>query len=118
MNNIFSKIEVAFTSLMHQKSRTILTVIAIAIGIASLIVIMSAGDGLKSTVLSELEAYGSDVISIETKIPGKRPVESASEMSLGVTTITTFKNSDVDAIAALPNVENYYSYIIGQEIIK
>lgn len=118
MNNIFSKIEVAFTSLMHQKSRTILTVIAIAIGIASLIVIMSAGDGLKSTVLSELEAYGSDVISIETKIPGKRPEESASEMSLGVTTITTFKNSDVDAIAALPNVENYYSYIIGQEIIK
>ena len=37
MNNIFFKIELAFTSLMRQKSRTILTVIAIAIGIASLI---------------------------------------------------------------------------------
>ena len=117
MNNIFSKIEVAFTSLMRQKSRTILTVIAVAIGIASLIIMISAGNGLKSMVLSELEVYGTNVINIEVRIPGKGSMGSASGMSSGIT-ITTFKNNDVDAIAMLPNIEDHYSYVTGQEIVR
>lgn len=117
MNNIFSKIESALTSLMRQKSRTILTIIAVAIGIASLIIMISAGNGLKSMVLSELEVYGTNVINMEVRIPGKGTMGSASGMSSGVT-ITTFKNSDVDAISKLSNVDKYYSYVTGQEIIR
>ena len=102
---------------MRQKSRTILTIIAVAIGISSLIIMISAGNGLESMVSSELEAYGTNVINIETRIPGKGVTESASGMASGIT-ITTFKNSDVEAISKLPNVDNYYSHVIGQEIIK
>jgi len=117
MNNLRSKIESAYTSLMRQKSRTILTIIAVAIGIASLIIMISAGNGLKSMVLHELEVYGSDTINIEVRVPGKGSTGSATSFASG-TTITTFKNRDVDAIANLANIETHYAYITGQEIIK
>ncbi len=114
MNKIFSRIESAFATLRRQKSRTFLTMIAVAIGIASLIIIISAGNGLKSTVSSELEAYGTNVIGVEVKVPGKKITSSVSS----ITKITTFKNSDVEAISKLPNVENYYPFVTGQETIK
>lgn len=117
MNKIIPQINMAFNSLMRQRGRTILTIIAVAIGIASLIIMIAAGDGLKSMVLKELEIYGSGVINIEVRVPGKGSVGSATSFASG-TTITTFKNKDVDAIRRNPNVESLYTYITGQEIVK
>ena len=117
MNKIYAQIESAFISLMRQRSRTILTIIAVAIGIASLIVMIAAGDGLKAMVLKELEAYGSDAINIEARVPGKGATGSATSFASG-TTITTFKNEDAEEIAKADNVEFLYTYITGQEVIK
>jgi putative ABC transport system permease protein len=117
MNKIYSQIESAFNSLMRQKSRTILTIIAVAIGIASLIIMIAAGNGLRAMVLEELEVYGSDMINIEIRVPGKGSTGSASSFATG-TTITTFKNKDVEKIRKLDNVETLYTYITGQEVIK
>lgn len=117
MNKIFSQIESAFGSLMRQKSRTILTIIAVAIGIASLIIMIAAGNGLKSMVLKELEVYGSDMINIEVRVPGKGSAGSGTSFASG-TTITTFKNKDVEEIRKSDNVGALYSYVTGQEIIK
>ena len=117
MNNFISKIESAFTSLMRQKSRTVLTIIAVAIGIAALIIMISAGNGLKSMVLSELEVYGANVINIEVRVPGKSTTGSVTSFASGIS-ITTLTNKDVEVISSLPNIESHYSYITGQEIIK
>ncbi len=117
MNKIFTQIESAFISLMRQKSRTILTIVAVAIGIASLITMITAGDGLRDMVLKELEAYGSDAINIEVRVPGKGAAGSSTSFASGLT-ITTFKNKDVDEIKKVDNVELLYTYITGQEIIK
>ncbi|MFZ3057765.1 MAG: ABC transporter permease [Minisyncoccales bacterium] len=117
MNKIYAQIESAFISLMRQRSRTILTIIAVAIGIASLIVMIAAGDGLKAMVLKELEAYGSDAINIEARVPGKGAAGSATSFASG-TTITTFKNEDAEEIAKADNIEFLYAYITGQEVIK
>jgi ABC-type antimicrobial peptide transport system permease subunit len=117
MNKIFKQIDLAFQSLMRQKGRTILTIIAVSIGIASLIIMISAGDGLKSMVMGELEVYGSDTINAEVRIPGKGGMGSGADMATGVT-ITTFKNTDVEEISNLENVEAIYTYVTGQEAIK
>lgn len=117
MNNFISKIRTAFISLMRQKSRTFLTVIAVAIGIAALIIMISAGNGLKSMVLSELEVYGANVINVEVRVPGKSTTGSITGFATGIS-ITTFTNKDVEIISNLPNVEAHYSYVTGQEIIK
>lgn len=102
---------------MRQKSRTVLTIIAVAIGIASLIIMIAAGNGLRGMVMKELEVYGSDMINIEVRVPGKGSAGSGSSFASG-TTITTFKNKDVDEIRKLDNVETLYTYVTGQEVIK
>lgn len=117
MNKIFIQIKSAFSSLMRQRSRTTLTIIAVAIGIASLITMIAAGNGLKAMVLKELEAYGSDMINIEVRVPGKGATGSSTSFATG-TTIATFKNSDAEKIGKADNVELLYTYITGQEIIK
>jgi len=61
--------------------------------------------------------YGSDVVSVEVRVPGRGPTGSGADMATGIN-ITTFKNSDVEAIAKLDNVAAYYSFITSQEIIK
>jgi len=102
---------------MRQRSRTILTIIAVAIGIASLIIMIAAGNGLKAMVLKELEIYGSDMINVEVRVPGKGSTGSASSFATG-TTITTFKNKDVEEIRKSDNIEALYTYVTGQEILK
>ena len=102
---------------MRQKSRTVLTIIAVAIGIASLIIMIAAGNGLRGMVLKELEVYGSDMINIEVRVPGKGSAGSGASFASG-TTITTFKNKDVDEIRKLDSIQTLYTYVTGQEVVK
>lgn len=117
MNNIFVKFRQAFISLMRQKLRTVLTIIALSIGIASVVIIMSAGAGLKTMVLSELDIYSPNTLNIEVRIPSKGETGSAMSMATGVT-ITTLKNSDMEEIAKHPNIDAVYNYVTSQQVIK
>ena len=110
-------ITISAQSLWRQKLRTILTVIALSIGIASVVIIISAGKGLESMVLSELDIYSPNTLNIEVRVPGKGNTGSATSMATGVT-ITTLKNSDMDAIVKLPNISMAYNYITSQQVIK
>jgi len=117
MNNfIFFKdiIQLAYRSIMRQKLRTVLTILAISIGIASVITIISAGKGLEGLVMSELDIYNPNSINIEVKIPGK----GGSNSMAGGVTITTLKNSDLEEIDKHQNLELSYGYVVGQEVIK
>lgn len=117
MNNIFVKTQQAYTSLLRQKLRTALTILALSIGIASVVIIMSAGAGLKTMVLSELDIYSPNTLNIEVRIPSKGETGSAMGMATGVT-ITTLKNSDMEEIAKHPNIDAVYNYITSQQVIK
>ncbi|HQF57318.1 MAG TPA: ABC transporter permease [Candidatus Magasanikbacteria bacterium] len=117
MNNfIFFKdtIQLAYRSIMRQKLRTVLTILAISIGIASVITIISAGKGLEGLVMSELDIYNPNSINIEVKIPGK----GGSNSMAGGVTITTLKNSDLEEIDKHQNLELSFGYVVGQEVIK
>lgn len=113
MNNL----KIAYNSLKRNKSRMILTMIAIALGIAILITMMATGDGLKKMVLSEIDDFGPDMITIETKIPGKKRESSATDFVKGVI-ITTFKNKDIKEIEKHNNVSAIFGFVTGQEMIR
>ncbi len=117
MNNILLPFRLAWKSIITNKGRTILTLIGIVIGIASVILVMSAGDSLKGLILGQVDAFGSDIIQIETKVPSSSNTGSAFSMAQGVQ-ITTLKLSDAEEIKKLPNVKNYYSYVIGQAVVS
>jgi len=111
------RIQLAFVALFRQRLRSFLTTTALSIGIASVIIIMSAGNGLKAMVLSELDIYNPDTLNIEVRVPGKGNSGSATSMATGVT-ITTLKNTDMEEIDKHPNIESAYGYVTGQETIK
>jgi len=112
-----SVLNIATKSLINNKARTVLTVIGIIIGIAAVIIVMSAGESLKGLVIGQLDSFGSDVIQIEVKIPTASPtsIDNAASQAQGVQ-ITTLKLSDAEAIAKLPNIKNYYAAVMDNEV--
>lgn len=113
MNNML-----ALEAIKKQKTRSILTMLTISIGIASVVMIFAAGAGLRGFVAGEISTFGTDIIEIETKVPnvGKTSTENAQGQAMGVT-ITTFKNEDLEAIRKDENISAIYGAVMGQEAV-
>lgn len=111
--------QIAAQSLRNNKTRTVLTIVGIIIGIAAVIIVMSAGEGLKAQIIGQLDSFGSDIVQIETKVPatGKNSTDNAIGQASGVQ-ITTLKIEDAEAIKKLDNIKDYYAAIFDQEIVS
>lgn len=118
LNRLLLSIKLALHNLTNNRGRTVLTLVGIVIGIMSVIVVSSSGQGLKNYVLGQFESFGTDIIQIETKVPstGKTSSENATGQAQGIQ-ITTLKVSDGEALAKIPNVANYSAGTIGQELV-
>lgn len=112
-------IKTSYRSLRSQKTRSILTILGISIGIAIVITIMAAGRGLDKFLLGQLEVFGSDTIWVEVKVPNvkKTSSENASGQATGIT-ITTMKDKDIESINKYPNVIAAYGWLMGQEVVN
>ncbi len=113
----FESIKLAFKSIWSHKARAILTMLGIIIGVSSVVLIMSLGEGIKKEVKDVIFDFGSDYIYI---IPGN--IESMTAMS-GSTDMTSaslsgnmsnpmsfvssdiFKKEDVDEIKKIDGVQ-------------
>ncbi|MFH1413027.1 MAG: ABC transporter permease [bacterium] len=84
---------------MASKKRSFLTMLGIIIGVAAVIIIMSMGAGAQSLILSQVEAFGSDMIGV---LPGK--AEDGPPVTLMGINITTLTYDDVDEINKKKNV--------------
>lgn len=111
-------LNIAIKSLTKSKLRTFLTVVGIVIGIAAVIIVMSAGEGIKGQITDQLDAFGTNIIQIEPKVPSTSHVSSENAMAQaqGVQ-ITTLTKEDGEAIGKLKNVANHYAALVDQEII-
>ena len=107
----------AHRNLKANVGRTILTLIGIVIGITSVIVIMSSGQGVKKYVLGQITSMGTNLIQIEVKVPATGHISAANAVgqAQGIT-ITTLKIKDAEELKKIPNVENLYAGTIDQEI--
>lgn len=84
----------ATTSLKMNIFRTILTLLGIVIGVASVIAMLAIGDGAKKEVLERISSMGTNLLVIRPGIPNKR----------GFQNITSLVFSDVEAIESLKNI--------------
>jgi len=100
-------------ALETNRLRTILTTIGIIIGIATIIIVLSAGRGLEKFIIKQVEAFGADTIEVEMKIPNVSDTEMMSAM-MGGAEVTTLKVDDFEALTELPNIGTYYAGILGQ----
>lgn len=115
--SLLVSLPIALRSLRQHGGRTALTMLGIVIGIAAVIIVMSAGQSIQSLVLGQVEAFGSNTIQIEPKVPttAKNSSDNATTMAQGVQ-ITTLTLADAEAIKALPNVERYSAGLMGQAV--
>lgn len=111
-------LRLALAMIRKHKLRAGLTMFGIIIGIAMVVLVFSAGEGLKSLILGEVASFGDDWINIEVKVPsaGKNSQENANALARGVN-ITTLTVEDMEAVVQLPNVATGYSGLTTQAVV-
>src|SRR3989338_8926857 len=89
-----------YSSLSANKARSGLTMLGIVIGIASMIAMVSIGNGAKASIQSSIEGLGSNLLMIVPGVvqPGRGIVSS------GRGAAQTLKNEDIDIIKAIDGV--------------
>lgn len=111
-------IRLSFLSMLKNKMRTALTVLGMVIGISSIIVVFSAGEGIRSLIVGQIESFGTDIIEVEIKVPSTKSgsagdTESATSLASGVQ-VTSLKEEDLNEINKLENISGGYGAITNQ----
>ena len=107
----------ALRTLTGNKTRTFLSLLGIVVGVMSVIMILSLGRGLESFVGSQVEAFGTDIIEIEIKVPQTSQISTQNIGGMvGGTQVTTLKIEDAEDVAKHPNLGAWYGGILGQQI--
>jgi len=88
-------LKMAVRSLLHNRMRTMLTMLGIIIGVASVVALMAIGNGAKQDVLDRIQAMGTDLLTIVRGAPGARA-------SSGI--VTSFLPEDLPSIRSVPGV--------------
>jgi len=88
-------LKMAFRSLVHNRLRTLLTMLGIIIGVASVVALMAIGNGAKQDVLERIQAMGTDLLTV---MRGPPAVHASSNM------VTSFLPEDLPSMSAAPGV--------------
>src|ERR1700729_3684033 len=117
---MFNAFKQSIKALSANPVRTVLTTLGIVIGVATVILVLSAGAGFRSLINAQVNALGSNTLFIQTRVPPTTKTlaagsASASSAFSGVV-ITTFVQRDLDDIKQLPNVVNDYGMVTGQAV--
>ncbi len=115
----------AIRGVRSSPSRTILTTLGIMIGIGTVVFVLSAGEGFKSYVNAQVEAFGSNSIFVETSVPSTTKARSsgsdssqANNSGSNAIPVTTLKYKDVEDIKRLGNVRNAYGVAMAQQVVS
>jgi macrolide transport system ATP-binding/permease protein len=94
MPEVMEAVKMAVRSLRTNLFRTVLTLLGIMIGVGAVVAMLALGDGSKQSVLSRIDAMGTDLLVVR---PGAGRVRTRDETA-------TLVAEDAEAIALLPNV--------------
>lgn len=112
----------AVRGLLMNPVRTGLTTLGIVIGIATVIIVLSAGEGFRSFINAQVDAFGTNTISVQTKVPPTTKTRnggfdgSGGNAASQAVTITTLKNRDVEDIKLIPYIDHAYGAVITQKV--
>jgi macrolide transport system ATP-binding/permease protein len=88
--------KMALRALRSNIFRTILTLLGIMIGVASVVAMLAVGEGAKAEVAKRIGSMGSNLLLVRPGAPNQRPGEGG--------TVATLIPEDADAISQLPNI--------------
>lgn len=119
MQKFITSIKLALRNLYGNKVRTALSLLGIVIGVTSVILILSLGNGLRNFITDQVESFGTDIVQIEVKVPKTSHVSSENVGAMaGGTQITTLKLDEIEEVAKLANLGDWYAGILSQQIVS
>ncbi len=92
--NVWEITRMALGSLLANKMRSLLTMLGVIIGVASVVALMAVGNGASAEITGQVEAIGTNVLTI---MPGRLSVRTPG-MNTAAQTLTL---DDANAVAAL-----------------
>lgn len=105
----------ASRSIAHSKMRSILTMLGIVIGIASVIILMSVGQSAQDLILNQVQSVGSNLIIVIPGAPSNGRFSSPAA-SQGIV-VTSLKQRDVDSLSREPSIIAVAPEVRGQDSI-
>nr|MBL8456922.1 MacB family efflux pump subunit [Zoogloeaceae bacterium] len=94
LSDLIEATRTALRALRANLFRSILTLLGIVIGVAAVIAMLAIGDGAKQSIVSQISAMGTNLLTIRPGAPNQR----------GRTDVSTLVAADVAAIRNLDNV--------------
>jgi putative ABC transport system permease protein len=117
---MYTAFKQAIKALFSNPVRTGLTTLGIIIGVATVILVLSAGAGFRSLIDDQVAIAGSNLVEIQTKVPqatkNRNAAAAASSRAVSSVPITTLKNYDIDTIKRLSNVVNAYGVVLTLKV--
>jgi len=101
--------------LKTHKSRSLLTILGIVIGITAIILVLSLGRGAENLILGQIKGIGAKTIAIA---PGRHPTGPTDIASLFTDSL---KNKDIDALKNknnVPHLLNLMPVVFGSQVIS
>jgi putative ABC transport system permease protein len=117
MHELIVSIKLAIKNLKSNIGRTLLSLLGIVIGVASVILVLSFGSGVKNYLVDQVSSFGTDIMQIEVKVPKVNKMSEANAGGqVGGVTITSLKLDDAEKITKLPNIDSWYAMVISQQV--
>ncbi len=96
LDEVREAVKMALRALRTNVFRTVLTLLGIMIGVASVVAMLAVGEGANEDVMKRIGSMGSNLLVVRPGAPNQRFTAGSS--------VRTLVPEDADAIAQLPNV--------------
>nr|AOO54674.1 ABC transporter permease [uncultured bacterium] len=106
-------IRLSLGSLVDQRMRSFLTILGIAVGIASVVLLTSIGEGVRRFMLSEFTQFGTNLIGIN---PGRTSTVGVSGAIIN--NIRPLSIADEEALRQIPGVIDTVSVVQGNAPVE
>lgn len=107
--------KIAYQALSASRLRFFLTVLGIVIGVAAVILVMSAGASAQQLILGQVEAVGSNLLAV---LPGASEEDGPPALAFGIVD-KTLTNDDLEALRDrknIPEITAAAGYVTGTAI--
>jgi putative ABC transport system permease protein len=110
---LYQSAHLALSQIWANKTRSLLTTVGIVIGVASVTAVIAALTGLKATILSQVETFGTNTIIINSQRPDTGPLSHLSWWNV------RFSAEDFDGMLEhCPSVARYTRISGNQQTVR
>jgi len=110
--NLRTIIKLAYRNVMANRLRSWLTVLGIIIGIASVMIIVSAGDLVQKEISEAMDSFGANVITMRAQVPHELAKNSMDEIKINpLTDKEVFTLREIDVVKYVNPVISYYTEV-------